>query len=137
MSHSYKHTPIVGYTYAETEKLDKRIWNSRLRAHERDKLKQIRLYRDYSDQEKIVSRLEQGDEYCECWLCNYGINFYDHDGGDHGHGDDRGHDGDGHGRDRRRPRGNRARSPGCGRGRTRRAPARRPFSPVPHGAAGL
>jgi len=83
MSHSYKHTPIIGYTCAETEKLDKRIWNSRLRAHERDRLKQIRLYRDYSDQEKIVSRLEGGDEYCECWLCNYGINFYEHDGGDH------------------------------------------------------
>lgn len=39
MSRSFKKTPITGYSLAESEKRDKKIWHGRARAIERDRLK--------------------------------------------------------------------------------------------------
>lgn len=38
MSRSHKHTPVSGNTTAVSEKSDKKIWHSRMRARQRDQL---------------------------------------------------------------------------------------------------
>lgn len=38
MTRSYKKTPVSGWSTSRSEKADKKLWHSRLRAHERDKI---------------------------------------------------------------------------------------------------
>ena len=48
MSNSFRKTPIFGFCTAPSEKADKKIWHSRARAVERDKLL-LSSKRDYED----------------------------------------------------------------------------------------
>lgn len=49
MSRSYKKTPIIGHTTAESEKYDKKIWHRRFRHKTKDILRSMRNDPDMID----------------------------------------------------------------------------------------
>lgn len=49
MSRSYKKTPIIGHTAAESEKYDKKIWHRRFRHKTKDILRSMRNDPDMID----------------------------------------------------------------------------------------
>ncbi len=54
MSRSFRKTPIFGFTTAQSEKEDKRIWHSRFRSREKQRLQQSAL----SDPESHLTTVE-------------------------------------------------------------------------------
>lgn len=57
MSRSYKHTPITGYTTAESEKEDKKLWHGALRTAEREFLSKIDV--DTTDDDNLIDPVEK------------------------------------------------------------------------------
>lgn len=54
MSRSFRKTPIFGFTTAQSEKEDKKIWHSRLRSREKQQLQQSA----HSDPESHITTVE-------------------------------------------------------------------------------
>lgn len=63
MSRSYKHTPIIGITTATSEKEDKKIWHSAMRAAEREFLAKISI--ETSDDDNLIAPIE--DDIASTW----------------------------------------------------------------------
>ena len=63
MSRSHKHSPFTGITTSETERDDKKIWHSAMRAAEREFLAKISI--ETSDDDNLIDPLE--DDIASTW----------------------------------------------------------------------
>lgn len=63
MSRSYKKTPIIGHTNADSEKLDKKIWHRRFRHKTKDILRS--MHNDVDSMDDVVMPVE--DDVSNTW----------------------------------------------------------------------